>query len=74
MRFKWVGARDGRTLRLFRVLWTQGRVGDGDGYSAKLSVALRPSLFAVRREWQSLCVTLLGVSVHFERSYGGIHV
>lgn len=76
MKFKWVGRLDtrARMLRLFRVMWTRGTVGDGAGYSAKLSLALRLALFGVRREWQAVFVTLLGVRVHFERAYGGVHV
>lgn len=76
MKFKWVGSWDSqsRNLRLFRVMWVRGRVGDGKGYSVKLSVALRPTLFAVRREFEALRVTLLGVRVHYQRSYGGLHV
>jgi hypothetical protein len=76
MKFKWVGTWEERTrvLRLFRVTWTRGTVGDGNSYSAKFSVALRPVLFSVRQEWQSVCVTVLGLRVHFQRSYGGIFV
>jgi hypothetical protein len=76
MKFRWVGKLDiqGRILRLFRVMWIRGTVGDGHGYSAKLSLALRPALFGFHREWQQFFVTVLGVRVHFQRSYGGIHV
>ena len=76
MKLKWVGTWDHveRKLRVLRLMWTRGTVGDGRGYSAKLSLALRPALFAVRREWQSLAVTLFGVQVHYQRAYGGIHV
>lgn len=74
MKVKWVGRWDpcSRLLRLARLMWTRGTVGDGRGYSAKLTLALRPALFAVRREWQSVAVTLLGVQVHYQRAYGGI--
>jgi hypothetical protein len=74
MKIKWVGRLDAqaRLLRLFRVMWTRGAVGDGQGYSAKLSVALRPAFFSIRREWESVAVTVLGLRVHFQRSFGGI--
>ena len=59
--------------RLLRVVWVRGTPGDGRGYSAKLSLALTPVLL----DWHwdaehDLSVTLLGVRVHYCRSYGGI--
>lgn len=77
MRFKWVGRYDpgARMLRLARVMWERGTVGDGKGYSTKVSVALRPALFAWNRtgypEWM---LTVMGVRLHVQRSYGGIQV
>lgn len=73
MRFKAVFRRDGYMVRLFRVMWTRGIVGDGDGYSAKLSVAVRPTLFRWRSEYSGWLLTLFGVRVHFDKSFGGIH-
>lgn len=75
MRLKWIGRYDPglRALRLGRALWERGTVGDGNGYSAKLSLALHTKLFRWRhwdgREW---CLTLAGVRVHYQRAYGGI--
>lgn len=74
MRLKWIGRYDAvaRLLRLARLTWTKGTVGDGEGYSTKLTLALAPRLFCIHREWQSLLVTVCGVRVHHVRSYGGI--
>jgi hypothetical protein len=55
-------------LRLFRVMWERGTVGDGRGYSAKLAVGLMPKLFH-REDGR---VTVLGLRIHYCRSYGGI--
>lgn len=38
-------------FRLFRLLWTRGIVGDGEGYSAKLAVSLRPKLYQFSRDF-----------------------
>jgi hypothetical protein len=74
MRFKLVFRFDQRSsmLRLFRLLWTKGVVGDGHGYSAKLSLALWPKFFAITRDWHEWAVTIAGVRVHYLRAYGGI--
>lgn len=62
-------------FRLFRILWTRGVVGDGEGYSAKLSLAIAPRLIGwhkdSRTDWM---VYLLGMRFHYCRSYGGIMV
>ena len=73
-RLRWIGRYDApaRMLRLARLTWTRGTVGDGQGYSSKLTLALWPRLFHVAREFQSWAVTLLGLRVHLVRSYGGI--
>ncbi len=62
-----------RTFRLARVLWTRGVVGDGEGYSAKLSFAVRPVLFHRGPELFGWDVTVFGLRVHYQRAYGGIH-
>lgn len=75
MRFKPVLRFDEiqRHFRLFRLLWERGTVGDGRGYSAKLSVALTPHLWhfsrGVTHNW---LVTVLGLRIGYARSYGGI--
>lgn len=61
-----------RLLRLGRIVWRRGEgPGGGKGYSAKLSLALTPSLVQFRRDWCEWSLTLLGVRVHYLRSYGG---
>lgn len=67
-----------RVFRLFRMMWETGSVGfDPDAYSAKLSIGLRPRWFDLdRRDYHGspfFILTLLGVRVHFARSYGGIY-
>lgn len=78
LRLKWVFRRDQpqRFYRVVRLLWVRGKVGDGTGYSAKLSIALDASIFrGVERDsktdWR---LTVLGVRLHYNRSYGGIMV
>jgi len=77
MRTKWVGRYDprARMLRVCRVMWERGTVGDGKGYSAKLSLALRPVIFGWKRtsypEWM---LTVAGIRIHYQRAYGGIQV
>lgn len=74
-RVKWVGTADrvGRIVRLFRVIGTVGTVGDGKGYSTKFSVGLAPVLFGLDREYQGWTLFVLGVRLHWQRAYGGIH-
>jgi len=64
---------DERKVRLFRIVWERGVVGDGRGYSAFLSLGLIPRLAAFQRKptFCELRVTLLGVALHYRRSYGG---
>lgn len=57
-----------KLLRLFRVTWERGQVGDGRGYSAKVAIGLAPRLFH-RDDGR---ITVLGVRVHYAKSYGGI--
>lgn len=60
-----------KLLRLGRLIYDRGTVGDGKGYSAKLSLALTSRLLRFRREFRGWIVTVLGVRVHYCRSYGG---
>jgi len=61
-------------FRLLRIVWVRGTVGIPDGgYSAKLTLAVWPKLVG----WERLCstdwsLTLLGLRIHYSRSYGGI--
>lgn len=71
---KWVGrwSPRERMLRLCRLVWRRGEPGrPGGGYSAKLSLAVVPSLFRFTTEFHGWAVTLLGLRVHYQRSYGG---
>lgn len=60
-----------RLFRVVRVMWEQGVVGDGKGYSVKMSLGLRPQLWSWHRESDGWILTLLGVRVHWRKSYGG---
>lgn len=75
LRIRWVFRHDEiqRHLRLFRVIWERGRVGDGEGYSAKLAVGLTPRLLGFHRDARTdFIVSILGLRIHYSRSYGGI--
>jgi len=75
LRIRWIFRHDEtqRHLRLFRVLWERGHVGDGKGYSAKLAVGLTPRLIGFHRDTRTdFIVSVLGLRVHYSRSYGGI--
>lgn len=76
LRFKTVLRVDHmRHFRLFRIMWERGTVGDGSGYSAKLAVGLLPRLYRYERSWKhDRSITLLGLRIHYRRSYGGVFV
>lgn len=76
MKFKTVFRFDptAKLFRLFRVVRSVGKVGDGVGYSTKTSLSLAPRLFSFRRECEGWMATLFGVRLHHQRSYGGIFV
>lgn len=73
MTMKWVGRydRDNHVLRLTRWTWTRGEVGNG-GYSAKLTIGLRRTAFMWQREFGGWLLTILGVRLHYCRSFGGL--
>lgn len=64
---------DNQLLRLLRMTWQRETVGDGKGYSAKFTLGLRPCLFSFRREYGGWLLTILGLRLHYDRSFGGIH-
>lgn len=76
LRFKRVLRFDGiqKHLRLFRLMWERGTPGvPGGGYSAKLAIGLRPRIFEREREYgKAFLFTILGLRIHYSRSYGGI--
>ena len=63
--------RYSRIFRVTLVVWECGAVGDGRGYSAKLSIGLRPAILAFRREEDGWIATVCGLRLHYRRSYGG---
>lgn len=76
MKAKWIMTADGtqRIIRLARVVWTNGTVGDGSGgYSVKLTFALAPRLFRFSRQYDGWFLTIAGIRIHYARSYGGIY-
>ncbi len=74
MKVKKVLRKDGRLIRIFRVMWIRGTVGDGKGYSCCFSVGLFPEAFRWEHksadEWR---LWLCGLRLHFQRSFGGRH-
>ena len=71
---RWVGRLDPnfRLFRVARIVWQRGCVGDGHGYSVKLTFGLRPKLFQWNRGWHDWALTIVGIRVHYARSYGGV--
>lgn len=63
--------RTAKLLRLFRIIWDRGDVGDGKGYSNSFSVALTPTLLRFRRECDGWIATVFGVRIHRQWSWGG---
>ncbi len=63
--------RANRIFRIGRFLWTVGKVGDGEGYSNKFSIALTPKLVSWHRGRWEWIVTVLGIRLHRQRAYGG---
>jgi hypothetical protein len=60
-----------KKVRLFRLIWERGTVGDGKGYSAKLAVSMVPILVQFRRYSDGWRAALAGLSLHYRRAYGG---
>lgn len=69
---KWVGtwSPQERMVRVARLVWSRGFMTMG-GYTAKVSVGLRPALFSAHSDCDGWRLTLLGVRLHYQRSYGG---
>lgn len=62
-----------KKLRLFRFMWEVGKPGYG-GRSNKLAFSLVPKLIKYNSYIDGYRITLLGVSVHYRQSFGGIFV
>jgi len=74
MRFKSVMryAPSERKFRFARIMWERGTVGDGQGYSAKLSLFAQPTLATFERDSEGWRVILLGIGASLRRSWGGV--
>ena len=65
-------SRRERKVRLFRIVWSRyGGPSDGSGWSAMLSVNLRPRIVAFSRDCHDTRICLLGVEIHHQRHWGG---
>ncbi len=63
-----------RKYRLFRAMWERGEPGkEGGGYSAKVAVSLVPRVARVAVHKYCWRLALLGVELHYMRSYGGCY-
>jgi len=60
-----------KLFRIFRVVYNKGNVGDGKGYSAKVSLALMPVLVGFRKELFGFTLCFLGFRLHHKKAYGG---
>jgi hypothetical protein len=60
-----------RLYRVGRLTYDRGDVGDGEGYSVKVSLGLTPKFLRYRRELFGWILTVCGVRLHYRRSYGG---
>lgn len=56
---RWDG--ENKIFRLFRICGPQWKV----------SFALQPSVFSVRREWRAIIINFCGIRLHFKRICGG---
>lgn len=74
MKLKFVLRRQQRLIRLFRLMWQRGIMGNGVGYSAMFSVGLYPRLFRWERSRDEWRLWFCGLRLHWQRSFGGIHV
>lgn len=61
-----------KKFRVFRFLWQRGIVGDGFGYSAKLSFSIVAKLFSFTRGMFGWRLTVLGLQIHHLKAFGGI--
>lgn len=61
-----------RLLRLGRLVWARGGgPATRGGYSAQLSLALRPKLIGWRFDWNDWELTVFGCRLHHVKSFGG---
>jgi hypothetical protein len=72
--FRWIMRLDTvqRIYRVARFTWSRGIVGNGKGYSAKLTFALTTEWFPYwTNEFHDWFFVLFGLRIHYCRSYGG---
>lgn len=69
MTFKFVGRKAPGIYRLFRVTWSRGKFYEGGIYDMKLSFALVPCLFGVRRDFNSYEISILGLRIHYKWTF-----
>lgn len=72
MRYRSIMRWDGRRniYRIGRVIWQTGVHGHG-GYSAKLTISLKPTIYELLFRQYGWDLTILGVRLSVLRSYGG---
>lgn len=66
-----------RIFRIARFTWTKGArqdIGKGEAYSAKLSLGISLKPFECKSCCDGFTICLLGLRVHFQKSFGGIYV
>lgn len=61
-------------LRLLQLVWSKGVVGDGRGSSSKLTLSLRKKIYMKKVERYKKEIVILGFSVSYCISYGGVFV
>jgi len=59
-------------FRVARIVWQRGTVGDGKGWSGKLSLGFTRKFFIFRKTWARCEICIAGVRIHFLRAWGGI--
>lgn len=73
IKLKWLFRSHEGVYRIARIIWQRGKVGNGKGFSAKLSFAFcRKLLLFCRDGRDGWFVILAGVRLHYLRAYGGI--
>ncbi len=61
-----------RHYRLWRIMWERGEPGDGQGYSVKVAIGLAKAWWRTESLGSyDRMVTMLGLRLHYSRSYGG---
>lgn len=76
LKFKWMRrySPQEKVLRLARIMWQRGRVGDGKGYSAKFTISLCRRLLSFEpNRGSGWYLIAFGLRIHFQKSWGGIH-